>query len=253
MEKYFSVNEQGNSIKCKIYCDSPKAVKKAVIYGHGFSGHKDNKAAERFAEYVLKKHRDTAVVTYDAPCHGDDVKKKLSLSDCGAYLGLVTRYVEKQYHTDALYAYATSFGGYQFLKYISENGNLDALKEWLDTDMSENIRDQKKVMFKIVRALDKASNYPSRGELLERVLDLIKTKWIARLFAGADQANQNELLINTSDNGHAGDGPDRLLRDAYDGIAEGGRMYRQLDAVIIRVISQRPLDIRQNFQLNIHH
>ncbi|MBQ3285461.1 MAG: alpha/beta hydrolase [Ruminococcus sp.] len=123
MEKYFSVNEQGNSIKCKIYCDSPKAVKKAVIYGHGFSGHKDNKAAERFAEYVLKKHRDTAVVTYDAPCHGDDVKKKLSLSDCGAYLGLVTRYVEKQYHTDALYAYATSFGGYQFLKYISENGN----------------------------------------------------------------------------------------------------------------------------------
>ena len=138
-------------------------------------------------------------------------------------------------------------------QHISENGNLDDLQDWLDTNMSENIKDKRMEMFKIVRALDKASNYPSRGELLGRALELIKNRWIARLFAGAAQANQNEALINTSENGHAGDGPDRLLRDAYDGIAEDGKMHRQLDAVIIRVISQRPLDIRQNFQMNIHH
>jgi hypothetical protein len=138
-------------------------------------------------------------------------------------------------------------------QHISENGNLDALQDWLDTNMSENIKDKRMEMFKIVRALDKASNYPSRGELLGRALELIKNRWIARLFAGAAQANQNEALINTSENGHAEDGPDRLLRDAYDGIAEGGKMCRQLDAVIIRVISQRPLDIRQNFSLNNYH
>ena len=74
-------------------------------------------------------------------------------------------------------------------------------------------------------------------------------QWIARLFTGAAQANQNEALINTSENGHAGDGPDRLLRDAYDGIAEGGKLYRQLDAIVIRAISQRPLDVPQNFSL----
>ncbi len=138
-------------------------------------------------------------------------------------------------------------------QHISENGNLNALKDWLDSDMSEHIKDKRKEVFKIVRSLDKASNYPSRGELLDRVLDLIKTRWIARLFDGAAQANQDEALINTSENGHTRDRPDRLLRDAYDGIAQGGRMYRQLDAVIIRVISQRPLDIRQNFSLNNHH
>ena len=123
MEKYFSINEQGCSIRCKMYCDSPKAVKRAVVYGHGFGGCKDNKAAQRFAEYVLKKHKDIAIVTYDAPCHGDDVKKKLVLSDCGVYLGIVTQYTGKLFHTDELYAYTTSFGGYQFLKYISEKGN----------------------------------------------------------------------------------------------------------------------------------
>lgn len=123
MQKYFSVNEQGSSIRCKLYCDSPKGVKKAVLYGHGFSGHKDNKAAQRFAEYVLKKHRDVAIVTYDAPCHGDDVKKKLSLSDCGAYIGAVAGHIKGQLGADELYAYATSFGGYQYLKYITENSN----------------------------------------------------------------------------------------------------------------------------------
>ena len=134
-------------------------------------------------------------------------------------------------------------------QHISENGNIKVLQEWLDTDMSDNIKDRRKVMFKIVTALDKALNYPSRGELIDRVLDLIKNKWIARLFAGADQGNRIETLINTSENGHSGDIPDRLLRDAYDGIAKGGKMYRQLDAIVIRVISQRPPDVPQNFML----
>lgn len=123
MQKYFSVNENGCSIKCKMYFDSPKTVKRVVLYGHGFGGHKDNKAAGRFADYLIKKHKDIAVVTFDVPCHGDDVKKKLSLSDCGVYIDTVIRYVKKQFNSGELYANATSFGGYLFLKYITENGN----------------------------------------------------------------------------------------------------------------------------------
>ena len=79
-EKYFNINTAGNSIRCKLYFADLKAVKRVVLCVHGFTGHKDNKAVERFADYVLKKHRDVAVIIYNAPCHGDDVKKKLTLA-----------------------------------------------------------------------------------------------------------------------------------------------------------------------------
>lgn len=123
MEKYFNINERGNSIKCKLYYADLKKVSRVVICGHGFGGHKDNKAAQRFSEYALKKHKDIALVTFNAPCHGDDVKKKMNLEMCGSYIEIVTEYVRRQYNTDELYVYATSFGGYCFLKYISERGN----------------------------------------------------------------------------------------------------------------------------------
>ena len=47
MEKYFDINEAGCSVRCKLYADDPRAVRHAVIYGHGFSGHKDTRAAAR--------------------------------------------------------------------------------------------------------------------------------------------------------------------------------------------------------------
>ena len=106
-----------------MYLNDIKSVKRAVICGHGFGGHKDNKAAERFADYILKKHKDTAVITFNAPCHGDDVKKKLTLDDCDTYIKAVTEYSAKQFRTDELYGYATSFGGYLFLRYISDNAS----------------------------------------------------------------------------------------------------------------------------------
>ena len=106
-----------------MYLNDIKSVKRAVICGHGFGGHKDNKAAERFADYILKKHKETAVITFNAPCHGDDVKKKLTLDDCDTYIKAVTEYSAKQFRTDELYGYATSFGGYLFLRYISDNAS----------------------------------------------------------------------------------------------------------------------------------
>ena len=123
MYKYFDVNEAGHSIRCKLYCNEPRGIQKVILFGHGFGGHKDTKAAERFAEAVLSKYKGVAVMTFNWPCHGDDVKKKLVLADCDTYLSLLIAYIKKQYGTEALYAYATSFGGYLFLKYISEHGN----------------------------------------------------------------------------------------------------------------------------------
>lgn len=123
MERYFEINEQGHNIRCKIYCHDIRDIRQIVIFGHGFGGHKDNAAAARFGEKLLAKYKKAALVTFDWPCHGGDVKKKLTLADCDAYLGLVIAHVREKIGAEALYAYATSFGGYLFLKYIYEHGS----------------------------------------------------------------------------------------------------------------------------------
>ena len=123
MEKYFKINSDKYNVSCKVYCDDIKAAHTAILFGHGFGGHKDNKAAERFAKRVLEKNRNIAVVTFNWPCHGDDVRQKLQLDDCMTYLDIVISYIKTSMNAERIYAYGTSFGGYLFLKYIAENGN----------------------------------------------------------------------------------------------------------------------------------
>ena len=120
---YFSINKSGYSVRCKLYGTDARSYKRVVIFGHGFGGHKDNKAAERFAEKTIAKYKDIAVVTFDWPGHGEDAIKLLTLGDCDNYLGMVIDYVKETYEAEALYSYATSFGGYLVLKYIHEHGN----------------------------------------------------------------------------------------------------------------------------------
>ena len=123
MEKLFDINESGYSVRCKLYCSSVDAVKRVVIFGHGFGGHKDNRAAEKFAAKIISKYKDIGVITFNWPCHGDDARKNLLLIECDMYLTYVIEYAKKRFQTEDIYAYATSFGGYLFLKYIAEHGN----------------------------------------------------------------------------------------------------------------------------------
>ena len=123
MEKYFDVNVPGHSIRCKQYCADRSRPERAVIYFTGFAGHKDNGAAEKFAEKLLSKHKNAIVVVFNWPAHGDDVKKKITLADCDTYVTEVIKAVRKDPGIRELYAYGTSFGGYLLLKYISEHGN----------------------------------------------------------------------------------------------------------------------------------
>ena len=123
MHKYFEINAQGSNVRCKAYSNEKAAAEQAVIFCTGFAGHKDNRAAEGFAEKLLAKHKNAVVVVFNWPAHGDDVKKKLCLDDCMTYLELVIRETEARYGVRELYAYATSFGAYLLLKYISERGN----------------------------------------------------------------------------------------------------------------------------------
>ena len=122
MEKYFNINANGCSIRCKLYTNAPDRADTVILFGHGFGGHKDNRAAERFAGRVMEKNKNAALVTFNWPCHGDDVRRTLRLEDCMTYLGEVISYLKGRFPDAALLGYATSFGGYMFLKYISENG-----------------------------------------------------------------------------------------------------------------------------------
>lgn len=121
--KYFSINEGGYSIRCKLYGTGAREYGRMVVYGHGFGGHKDTKAAERLAEKLLSKKKDVALVTFDLPGHGEDAMRELHLSDCDAYLDLVIRHLREKFGAKELYANATSFGGYVFLDHIRQHEN----------------------------------------------------------------------------------------------------------------------------------
>ena len=123
MEKYYSINAEGCSVRCKLYSDGREETKTVILYGHGFGGHKDTRAAERVARRVFAKSKGVVLIVFDWPCHGEDARKLLRLEDCSHYLSLVLSDIRKKYPEAALYAYATSFGGYLFLKYISEVEN----------------------------------------------------------------------------------------------------------------------------------
>ena len=123
MAKYFDINENGCSIRCKLFCVDPWAVRRVIVFCHGFGGHKDNKAAETFAERAVAKRKGTAVIVFDWPCHGDDARKNLLLEDCDTYLSTVIAYAKERFGTDELYAYGTSFGGYLLLKYLADHGS----------------------------------------------------------------------------------------------------------------------------------
>ncbi len=123
MHKYFSVNDSGFSIRCKLYCSDPRNTGTIVLFAHGFGGHKDNHAAELFAQRLLSKKKDWAVLVFDWPCHGEDARKKLMLSECVEYLDTVIRHCRSVLHTESLYLYGVSFGCFVTLAYIREHGN----------------------------------------------------------------------------------------------------------------------------------
>ncbi len=123
MDKYISVNAEGCSIRARLSLPDRGEVRQAVLFGHGFGGHKDNRAAERFARRILEKNKGVATVTFDWPCHGDDARGSLRLADCGQYLRLMVSFLNERFSSPTLYAYATSFGAYLVLKYVSEAGS----------------------------------------------------------------------------------------------------------------------------------
>lgn len=123
MKKLFTINKAPYSVQCILYANGYTSFHRVIICCHGFGGHKETKAAKHFADYVIPRHKDVAVVCFDWPCHGEDVGKKINLDDCDAYLRILTSYAKETLGAEEVFLYATSFGGYLSLKYIMDHGN----------------------------------------------------------------------------------------------------------------------------------
>jgi len=94
-----------------------------VICCHGFAGSKDSPSILTLAEHLSTQYKYTIVLSFDWPCHGEDVSEELTLERCDAYLTKVIDFARKCSPQANLYANGTSFGGYLLLKYISDHGN----------------------------------------------------------------------------------------------------------------------------------
>ena len=62
------------NIKAKIYFLDIRSISQIVISCHGFGGNKDNSTTKKLAESLLDIYNDIAIVSFDWPAHGDDVK-----------------------------------------------------------------------------------------------------------------------------------------------------------------------------------
>lgn len=127
MEKKFDINEEGFSIRCKLFYRTSDKMTRTfshiAVITHGFGSHKDTAGIANFGEHLVAKYKDYAAIAFDWPCHGEDARKKLSVKECLTYLRLVTAYAKKELQAEYLYNYSTSFGAYLTLRYIKEQGN----------------------------------------------------------------------------------------------------------------------------------
>lgn len=70
MNTFFESNRSNQNICCKLYAESNAEIEKVVIFCHGFAGHKDNGAAQTFADKVLSAYPGVDVLPFNWPAHG---------------------------------------------------------------------------------------------------------------------------------------------------------------------------------------
>lgn len=91
-----------------------------VIGIHGFSGDKKSSVLTALAHELNKINK--ALLTYDLPCHGEnDNIKPLNLNECINSINLVYEYASENFKNTDISVFATSFGGYLTLAYLSKN------------------------------------------------------------------------------------------------------------------------------------
>lgn len=127
MEKHLDINREGYSVRCRFFMNdkdkSRREFDHVVIVTHGFGSSKDTAGTAHFADHLINKFKDFAVIAFDWPCHGQDARKKLSVEECLTYLEIVTNFAKEELKAKDVFNYSTSLGGYLTLRYLIEKGN----------------------------------------------------------------------------------------------------------------------------------
>lgn len=102
------------NIFCK-YFRPKRKVKKVIVAVHGFTGDKESSGIKAIADAVEK---NTLVVSFDLPCHGEEKDGLLSLETCFEYVNSVIGGVIKEYPDKPISIFAISFGAFLTLNYL---------------------------------------------------------------------------------------------------------------------------------------
>lgn len=118
MEKFLVIND----LHTCIYL--PETSPTEVVVGiHGFSGDKESSVLIELSKHLNKN--GVALVTFDLPCHGkNDNSKILKLDACIDSLKSVFEFAKSYFKNIPISVFATSFGGYLLLNYLSKSDEL---------------------------------------------------------------------------------------------------------------------------------
>ena len=115
MEKFLVIND----LHACIYL--PETSPTEVVVGiHGFSGDKESSVLIELSKHLNKN--GVALVTFDLPCHGEnDYTKILNLDECINSIKTIFNFTKEHFKHTPISIFATSFGGYLLLNYLSKN------------------------------------------------------------------------------------------------------------------------------------
>lgn len=122
MERYFQLKDNGLCVNCKLYTAS-NSIKRVILFGHGFTGNKDNRTAQMLFDRVSRSDRETALMTLDFPAHGDDASDDLTVERCLQYIDTALDHIRTALKPAEIDGGGVSFGGYLMLRYIAEHGD----------------------------------------------------------------------------------------------------------------------------------
>lgn len=115
MEKHIKIDK----LDAKIY--SPDSQPIEILIGvHGFSGDKESSVLLALSKELTANN--IALITFDLPCHGENGNNApLDLNSCIQSIGKVLDFTKTTYPSTAISIFATSFGGYLTLVYLSNH------------------------------------------------------------------------------------------------------------------------------------
>ncbi len=201
--KYFDINEDGYSVRCKMMTGTKtREHERVVVCTHGFGGNKDIASIQKFAEKEVGKRKNDAVIAFDWPCHGKDARKKLELDECFEYLTLVVNYAKNELGAKSIYNYSVSFGAYITLAYLHKFGNPFARIALRSSGikMYQNMRDNVSAIDlpKLERGKEVEVGFERKMKIDQKLLDDLKANDIIQ-FEYFDYADDIIMLHASED------------------------------------------------------